>query len=72
MGCRRRARSSSSPRNAVLPPEYLALKGYAGSFVGSEWAGATFEPKDGNWLFANLQSPGITFAITGPWRQGAL
>lgn len=38
----------------------------------SEWAGATFEPKNGNWLFANLQSPGITFAITGPWRQGAL
>ena len=39
---------------------------------GSEWAGATFEPKNGSWLFANLQSPGITFAITGPWRQGAL
>ena len=38
----------------------------------SEWAGATFEPKNGNWLFVNLQSPGITFAITGPWRQGAL
>ena len=39
---------------------------------GSEWAGATFEPKNGNWLFVNLQTPGITFAITGPWRQGAL
>lgn len=39
---------------------------------GSEWAGATFEPKSGSWLFANLQSPGITFAITGPWRRGAL
>ena len=39
---------------------------------GSEWAGATFEPKNGNWLFVNLQSPGITFAITGPWKQGAL
>jgi hypothetical protein len=38
----------------------------------SEWAGATFEPKSGNWLFVNLQTPGITFAITGPWRQGAL
>ncbi|HVM08230.1 MAG TPA: alkaline phosphatase PhoX [Acidimicrobiales bacterium] len=38
----------------------------------SEWAGATFEPKNGNWLFANIQSPGITFAITGPWRQGVL
>lgn len=39
---------------------------------GGEWAGATFEPKNGNWLFVNIQSPGITFAITGPWRQGAL
>jgi uncharacterized repeat protein (TIGR03803 family) len=43
-----------------------------GSYTGSEWCGATFEPKNGNWLFANLQSPGITFAITGPWRKGAL
>jgi hypothetical protein len=41
-------------------------------YSGSEWAGATFEPRNGNWLFANLQSPGITFAITGPWRKGAL
>ena len=39
---------------------------------GSEWAGATFEPKNGSWLFASFQSPGITFAITGPWKQGAL
>lgn len=55
--------------NVVLNGE---RNGFAGSFLGSEWAGATFEPKNGNWLFANLQSPGITFAITGPWRQGAL
>ena len=41
-------------------------------FRGSEWAGATFEVKHGKWLFANLQSPGITFAITGPWRDGGL
>jgi secreted PhoX family phosphatase len=39
---------------------------------GSEWAGATFEPKNANWLFVNLQSPGITFAITGPWGNGVL
>ena len=32
----------------------------------TEWAGATFSP-DGEWLFVNLQFPGITFAITGPW-----
>jgi secreted PhoX family phosphatase len=58
--------------NAVLTPQLAAAKGYSSlDFTGSEWAGATFEP-DGNWLFANLQSPGITFAITGPWRRGPL
>ena len=44
-------------------------RGFVGDFSGSEWCGATFEPKNGNWLFANIQSPGITFAITGPWRR---
>ena len=46
--------------------------GIAGNFSGSEWAGATFEPKKGHWLFVNIQTPGITFAITGPWKRGAL
>jgi uncharacterized protein len=58
--------------NIVLPPEFQASKGYSGDFSSSEWAGATFEPRNGNWLFVNIQSPGVTFAITGPWRQGAL
>lgn len=44
----------------------------ARDYRGSEWAGSVFEPKNGNWMFVNLQSPGITFAITGPWRRGAL
>jgi secreted PhoX family phosphatase len=57
--------------NIVLPPEFQASKGYSGDFTGSEWAGATFEPKNGNWLFVNIQSFGVTFAITGPWRRGA-
>jgi secreted PhoX family phosphatase len=38
---------------------------------GSEWAGATFSP-DGRVLFANQQSPGTSYAITGPWDRGAL
>ena len=42
-----------------------------GDFSGSEFAGACFSP-DGHWLFVNIQSPGITFAITGPWQAGAL
>jgi secreted PhoX family phosphatase len=45
--------------------------GITGDFRGSEWAGACYSP-DGKWLFANLQGPGITVAITGPWRAGAL
>jgi len=45
--------------------------GIAGDFTTSEMAGATFSP-DGRWLFLNIQSPGITVAITGPWDQGLI
>ncbi len=41
----------------------------AETLVKSEWAGATFS-RDGNWLFLNLYSPGVTLAITGPWQEG--
>lgn len=44
----------------------------AADYRGSEWAGSVFEPSQGSWLFLNIQTPGITLAITGPWRQGAL
>jgi uncharacterized repeat protein (TIGR03803 family) len=37
--------------------------------VSSEWAGVCFSA-DGQWMFANLFNPGITFAITGPWHKG--
>ncbi len=47
------------------------MKGFNGDFTGSEFAGACYSP-DGKWLFVNVQSPGTTFAITGPWRTGAL
>lgn len=36
-----------------------------------EFAGATFSP-DGETLFVNVQTPGRTFAIWGPWEEGAL
>lgn len=39
------------------------------SMSGNEWCGACFY---GRWLFVNLQTPGVTFAITGPWEKGAL
>ncbi|HUE78354.1 MAG TPA: alkaline phosphatase PhoX [Sphingomicrobium sp.] len=34
----------------------------------SEFAGACFSP-DGRILFVNAQTPGVTFAVTGPWRR---
>jgi hypothetical protein len=43
----------------------------AGGDRQSEWAGACSSP-DGRWLFANIQTPGVTFAITGPWGNGPL
>jgi secreted PhoX family phosphatase len=41
----------------------------AGDGIGfSEFAGPTFSP-DGEWLFVNIQVPGITCAITGDWSS---
>ena len=37
----------------------------------NEWAGACFD-NTGEWLFVNIQTPGITFAITGPWSSGPI
>jgi secreted PhoX family phosphatase len=54
--------------NVVLSGE---RNGITGDFRGSEFAGATYSA-DGRWLFFNVQTPGITFAVTGPWRNGAL
>lgn len=45
--------------------------GFTGDFTRSEFAGATFSA-DGEWLFVNIQSPGITLAITGPWERAIL
>jgi secreted PhoX family phosphatase len=42
-----------------------------GYFGDNEFAGATFS-SDGQWLFVNIQTPGVTFAITGPWNKGTL
>jgi len=45
--------------------------GLTGDFSQREFAGATYSP-DGKWLFFNAQTPGITFAVTGPWADGGL
>jgi secreted PhoX family phosphatase len=54
--------------NATLAGE---RNGLVGDFTSAEFAGATYSP-DGKWLFVNMQRPGITIAITGPWEDGGL
>ena len=54
--------------NVVLNGERNAV---VGDFRSSEMAGATFSP-DGLWLFFNVQTPGFTVALTGPWEKGLL
>jgi secreted PhoX family phosphatase len=46
---------------AIVPDDYR----------GMEFAGACFSPS-GHHLFVNIQTPGITFAIRGPWARGRL
>jgi secreted PhoX family phosphatase len=48
-------------KKRIFPDEYQ----------GAEWAGACFDP-DGEVFFVNIQRPGITFAIWGPWERGNL
>jgi secreted PhoX family phosphatase len=45
--------------------------GFVGDYSTGEFAGITYSP-DGQWMFLNIQTPGITFAITGPWADGGL
>jgi secreted PhoX family phosphatase len=40
-------------------------------YRSAEWAGACFDP-EGEVLFVNIQVPGVTFAIWGPWQRGPL
>jgi secreted PhoX family phosphatase len=59
--------------NVIIPdgvPGKPAIR--PGDYSTREWAGSTFQPRRGEWLFANIQTPGITFAITGPWKNGSL
>lgn len=42
-----------------------------GDYRGIEFAGACFDPT-GRVLFVSIQTPGITYAITGPWARGNL
>ena len=42
-----------------------------GDHRANEFAGACFDPTK-RYLFVNIQTPGITFAIAGPWANGPL
>ncbi len=60
--------------NVLLRPDQVLAAGKAvapADYRGAEIAGACFDPA-GEVLFVNIQEPGITFAIWGPWTQGNL
>lgn len=60
--------------NIELTAEQIADAGKtidAGDYRGFEFCGACWDPF-GRTMFVNIQTPGITFAITGPWRSGNL
>jgi uncharacterized protein len=60
--------------NAVLEagPLMAAGKNVApGDYRSFEFCGACWDPS-GRTLFVNIQTPGITFAISGPWERGPL
>ena len=60
--------------NVNLGADQIAAAGKMvapGDYRGSEFCGACFDPA-GKVLFVNVQSPGITFAIWGPWARGPL
>ena len=51
----------------VLAENNIVLEGrngFVGDFRDAEWCGVC---RAGDWVFANIQIPGITFAISGPW-----
>lgn len=62
-GQRRHHLLGVTPRGELYPFARNALS-------DSEFAGCTFSP-DGSTLFVNIQRPGLTLAITGPWPRPA-
>ena len=57
--------------NNIVLTSATTASSRAGDYRQNEWAGACYSP-DGKWLFVNIQTPGITFAIKGPWGEGPL
>jgi len=61
--------------NVNLTPDEVDAAGKSANAAGDnrtqEFVGACFDPT-GRYLFANIQTPGITFAISGPWAKGPM
>lgn len=60
--------------HVLLTQEMLDAAGkriLPGDYRGEELAGCCFDPA-GEVLFLNIQRPGITVAIWGPWERGNL
>lgn len=60
--------------NVVLTHDRISAAGKRikpGDYRGEEMAGVCFDPK-GEVMFVNLQRPGITVAVWGPWDRGNL
>ena len=55
----------------VLTPDGKLFEFAENIINRSETTGATFSP-DGNTLFVNIQRPGATYAIWGPWQDGPI
>ncbi len=67
-----KATLSFASNNIVLTAQQLAAAGKRvapGDYRRAELAGVCFDPS-GSVLFMNAYSPGITFAIQGPWNAG--
>jgi hypothetical protein len=68
-------RDGASFSSRATDPDQSPLPGRPaiapGNYRGVEFCGACFDPS-GRWLFANVQRPGVTFAISGPWARGPL
>ena len=73
VGINRRGGSFVFAENVMVLDQQLPGKPLvpADDYRGQEFAGATFSP-DGKVLFVNVQTPGVTFAIEGPWALGPL
>jgi secreted PhoX family phosphatase len=60
--------------NVTLTADDVAAAGKSvqpGDYRGREFTGVCFD-SSGQFMFVNIQTPGITLAIWGPWERGNL